>query len=70
MKFDKTPRLENHIDILASYPFFEIELELESDHEPQVGNSISLFDSIMTPASLPDFFLYSGVNIELFSSTP
>ena len=24
--------------------------------EPPVGNSISLFDSIMTPVSLPDFF--------------
>jgi len=40
---------------LASYPFLEIELEHESDPEHQVGNSISLSDS-MTPASLPDFF--------------
>ena len=44
------PELDQHqpLDILASYPFPKIELELESDPEPQVGNSISLFDSIMT----------------------
>ena len=34
--------LENHLDILTSYPFLEIELELESDPEPHVSNSISL----------------------------
>ena len=51
LKLDQTPSFENHIDILASYPFLEIELELESDPEPQVGNSISLFDSIMIPVS-------------------
>jgi len=50
--------LDQHqpLDILASYPFLEIELELESDPEPHVGDSISLFHSIMTPVSLPDFF--------------
>jgi len=41
---------------LASYPFPQIEIELESDPKPQVGNFISHFDSIMTPVSLPDFF--------------
>ena len=41
---------------LASYPFSEIEIKYESDPKPQVGDSISLFDSIMTPVSLPDFF--------------
>jgi len=46
----------NHIDILVSYPFPKIEIEYESDPKPQVGNSISLFDSIMTPVSLSDFF--------------
>ena len=65
----QTLRFENHIDILASYPFPEIEIEYESDPEPQVGDSISLFDSIMTLISLPDFFLYSGVNIESCTST-
>ena len=54
--FELAQNLENHLDILVSYPFPEIELKLESDPEPQVGNSISLFDSIMTPVSLPDFF--------------
>ena len=64
--------LDQHqpLDILASYPFSEIELELESGSEPHVGDSISLFDSIMTPISLPDFFLYSEVNIESCTSTP
>ena len=53
--FELAQNFENHLDILASYPFPEIELELESDPEPQVGNSTSIFDSIMTPISLPDF---------------
>ena len=66
--FELAQNLENHLDILASYPFPEIKLELESDPKPQVGNSISLFDSIMTPVSLPDFF--SGVNIESCTGTP
>ena len=42
----QTPNFENHIDILASYPFTEIELENEYDPEPQLGNSILLPDSI------------------------
>ena len=70
--FELAQKFENPLDILASYPFSEIELELESDSEsePQVGNSISLFDSIMTPISLSDFFLYTGVNIEFCTITP
>ena len=41
---------------MASYPFLEIEIEHECDPEPHVIHSISLFDSIMTPVCLPDFF--------------
>ena len=51
-----TPSYENRLDILVSYPFPEIEIKPECDLEPHVSNSISLFDSIMTPVSLPDFF--------------
>ena len=40
---------------MASYPFPEIELEHEYDPKPQLGNSIPLPDSIMTPVSLSDF---------------
>ena len=65
IELDQTPSYESRLDILASYPFPEIEIE----PEPPVGNSISLFDSIMTPVSLPDFFLYFGVNIESYTST-
>ena len=61
--FELAQNFENHLDILASYHFLKIELELESDPEPQVGTSISLFDSIMILVS-SDFFLYSRVNIE------
>ena len=52
------PELHKHqpLDLLVSYPFPEIKLELESDPEPHVGDSISLFDSIMILVSLPDFF--------------
>ena len=52
------PELDQHqpLDILASYPFSKIEIEPESDPEPHVSDSISLFDSIITPVSLPDFF--------------
>ena len=35
---DQHQILESHIDILASYPFSEIELKNECDHEPQLGN--------------------------------
>ena len=55
-ELDQTLSFESLIYILASYPFTEIELEHECNPEPQVGNSISLFDLIMTPVSLPDFF--------------
>ena len=54
--FELAQNFESHLDILASYPFLEIELELESDPETQVGDSISLFDSIMTLVSLQDYF--------------
>ena len=47
---------QHHLDILARYPFPEIELALDSDPEPHVGDFISLFDSIMTLVFLPDFF--------------
>jgi len=51
----QTPNYKNHIDILVSYPFPEIELENEYDPESQLGNSILLPDSIMTPVFSPDF---------------
>jgi len=57
-ELDQISSFENQIDILASYPFPEIEIEHESDLEPQVGNSFSLFDSIMTLVSLSDFSLF------------
>jgi len=65
------PELHKHqpLDLLVSYPFPEIKLELESDPEHHVGDSISLFDSIMTLVSLSDFFLYSVVNIKPCTST-
>ena len=50
----QTLNFENNIDSLASYPFPEIELENEYDHEPQLSDSILLPDSIMTPVSSPD----------------
>ena len=69
-ELDQTPSYESHLDILASYHFPEFEIEPECDPELPVGNSISLFDSIMTPVSLPDFFLFFGVNIESCTHTP
>ena len=51
------------LDILASYPFSEIELERECDSNSQVGNSISLFDSIMTLVSLQEFFHISELTL-------
>ena len=45
----------NPIDILASYPFPEIELEHEYDPELPLGNSISLPDSILTEVFLSEF---------------
>ena len=64
------PELDQHqpLDILASYPFPEIELEHESDTEPHVGDSISLFD-FNDSGIFTRFFLYSGVNIESCIST-
>ena len=55
VKLDQTPSFENHIDILASYPFSKIELEHECDFDLQVCNSISFLNAILTPVSLPDF---------------
>jgi len=52
---DQHQILENHIDMLASYPFPEIELDNECNLEPQLGNSIPLPDSIMTLVSLSNF---------------
>jgi len=54
--FELGQNFENLLDILASYHFSEIELEPECDPESHVSNSISLFDSIMTPVSLRNFF--------------
>ena len=61
-ELDQISNVENPIDILASYPFPEIELEYEYDPESQLGNSISLPDSIMTEVFLPDSG-FSRVNI-------
>ena len=57
-ELDQTSNFENPIDILASYPFPEIELEHEYDPEPQFCNSISLPDSILTEVFLPDSGLF------------
>ena len=43
---------------MARYPFPEIELENEYDSEPQLGDSILLPDSIVTPVFSPDFNLF------------
>ena len=47
---------------MVSYPFPEIEIEHKCDPEPYISHSISLFDSIMTPVSLPDCFSESTLN--------
>ena len=47
-ELDQTSNFQNSIDILASYPFPEIELKHEYDPEPQLCNSVSLFDSMLT----------------------
>ena len=54
-ELDQHQNFDNHVVILASYPFHEIELEHEYDPEPQLNNSISLPDSILTEVFLPDF---------------
>ena len=51
----QTSNVKDPIEILASYPFPEIELEHEYDLEPGLGNSAPLFDSMLTPVSLPHF---------------
>ena len=50
--------------MLASYTFPEIELEHEYDSEPQLSNSISLPDSIMTEVFLPDFRIFSESTLD------
>ena len=55
-ELDQTPSYESRLDILASLSFPEIEIEPECESEPHIDNSISLFGSIMTLVSLPDFF--------------
>jgi len=57
-ELDQTPSYESHMDILASYPFPEIEIEPECDPEPHLSGSISLFDSIMTPVFYQIFSLF------------
>ena len=47
------------IDKLASFHFNEIELEDECDTDFQCCDSISLFESMLTPVSLPDSDLIS-----------
>jgi len=54
-ELDHTPNVENPIDVLASYPIPEIELEHEYDPELQLDNSISLPDSILTEVFLSAF---------------
>ena len=54
-ELDQTSCFENHIDILASYPFPEIEPKYECDPKPQLGNSISFLDSILTLVFLLNF---------------
>ena len=38
IELDHAPSYENRLDILTSYPFPEIEIEPESDPEPQVDD--------------------------------
>ena len=56
----QTLNFKNHIDIFENYPFPEIELENEYDHEPQLGNSILFSDSLITPVSSPDSILFQS----------
>jgi len=54
-ELDQTSNVENPINIFASYPFPEIELEHVYYSESQLGHSNSLPDSIMTEVFLPNF---------------
>jgi len=54
-ELNQTSNVENPIDNLASYYFPEIKLEHEYDPEPQLDNSISLPDPILTEVFLSDF---------------
>ena len=60
LELDQTPSFESCIDILISYTFPEIEIKHKCDLEPHVGDSISLFDSVMTLIFLPDFFIFQS----------
>jgi len=42
------------IDKLASFQFNEIELECECDPDPQPCDSVHIFESMLTPVSLPN----------------
>ena len=42
------------LDKLESFPFNDIELECKCDHDPQPCDSISIFDFMLTPVSLPN----------------
>ena len=63
-ELDQILTFENPIDSLTSYPFPEIELENACDHEPQLGNSVSLFDSMWTSVSLPHFNPFSESTLD------
>ena len=54
--FELAQNFEKHLDIFASYPFPEVEVENDGDPKPHIGDSISLFDSIMILVSSLDFF--------------
>ena len=42
------------LDKLVSFSFNEIKLEYECDPDPQPCDSVSIFESMMTPISLPN----------------
>jgi len=44
---------------LASFSFNEIELECECDPDPQPCDSVSIFESMLTPVSLPNLNQFS-----------
>jgi len=54
LELDQYQTFENHIDNFASYHFSEIELKHRCDSNPQFGDTIPLFESMLTPVALPD----------------
>jgi len=66
---DQHQNFERHIDILASYPFSEIELEHECDLEPKINNSVSLLNSMLTPISLSHFKYFFHLSFEFCAYT-